>query len=503
MIGCALTLSAALLSFAAGAATLPTDSADAPPPGDATPAEPLAGEPPPPATPPPDDAAPLPTPPHVPDRNVRHRLYVGTLVGLAPIAEEEDETELGADVELVIGEALTARLVDQAGWSLELRAAGRLDVRFTEEETRLDDPRVRALGLRLKAGRVQLDLGRSSPQGGVWRLVDGAQVLVHTGRGFYVGAWGGASPDPWSTLPAPRYGGGPLLGWRGERGEFAALGEVLATADGLDRASGVASGRVELGRLAELSALLDLQTGGADAPLVLSDATVRARLDPREDLRLDLVYDAWSSWSYLLSTARDPTLTRFSARSRAALDDPWVPQDSYDPTVYHMAGATLSWRPLLRRPEGVVLGLDLTGRYRHHEDPLRRHARTGLRVSLAGLAHGRLDVSLGQAFLWWSDEPATETTASLWASLDRDARIAIDSSATVIVQPHDGGAGSWGPTVYTDLFLDALVGRGVTLALGYGLSDSQDLDRWDVWHSVMGRVGWTFDSARQRRREDP
>jgi hypothetical protein len=437
-----------------------------------------------------------------PEQHVRNRLYFGTLVGLASIEEEPGERETESDVELILGESLTARLLRRGGWTLELIAAGRMDLRTSEEALQIDDARIRALGLRLRSDVVEVDLGRFSPAGGVWRLVDGVQVRAQAGRGVYLGAWGGLSPDPWTTAPAMRYGGGPILGWRGEGGEFAALGEILATADGIDRVSGVAQGRVEFGTVVEIEALLDLQTRGKDAPVVLSDAMLRARFDPIEPLRIDLVYDAWSSWSYLVSATRDPALTRFEARSRAALDDPWIPQDTYDPTVYHMVGATVSWRPELRRPEGVRLNLDLIGRYRYHEDPLRQHARAGLRANLTGLAGGRVDLSLGQAYLWWSDEPATETTASLWASLDPNARVALDTSAMLIVQPHDGGTGTWGPSIYADLFLDGYLGKGVTMALGYALSNSQDLDRWDVWHGLMGRVGWSFDSARPRIRKE-
>lgn len=437
-----------------------------------------------------------------PEQQVRNRLYFGAMVGLSSIEEEPGERETESDTELILGESLTARLLRRGGWTLELLAAGRLNLRTTEERTRFDDARVRALGLRLRSDRVELDLGRVSLAGGVWRLVDGAQVRAQLGRGVYLGAWAGLSPDPWTTAPALRYGGGPLLGWRGERGELSALGEILSTADGLDRVSGVVAGRVEFGTVAEIEALVDLQSGGKDAPVVLSDATLRARFDPVEPLRIDLVYDAWSSWSYLVSTARDPALTRFEARSRAALDDPWIQQDTYDPTVYHMVGATFSWRHELLRPEGVRFQLDLIGRYRHHDDPLRRHARAGLRANLTGLAGGRVDLGLGQAYLWWSDEPATETMASVWAALDPHARLALDSSATLIVQPHDGGAGTWGPSIYADLFLDGYLGDGVTLALGYALSNSQDLDRWDVWHGLIGRVGWSFDSSRPRVRKE-
>ncbi len=454
-------------------------------------------------TTPADTTQPAPTtPPDEPEQHVRNRLYFGTQVGLASVEEEPGESELWSDVSFILGESLTARLLRRGGWTLELLAAGRMNLRIADPGVRVDDVRIRALGLRLTSNVVTLDVGRFSPAGGVWRLVDGVQVRGQVGRGVYVGAWGGASPDPWTTSPAARFGGGPIFGWQGDRGEFSALGEVLGTADGLDRISGVAQGRVEFGPLAEIEALVDLQTRGTEAPVVLSDATLRARFDPVDPLRIDLVYDAWSSWSYLVSTTRDPSLTRFAARSQAELGDPWIPQDTYDPTVYHMVGATFAWRPELRAPSGVRLNLDLIGRYRHHDDALRRHARAGLRVGVTGLGGGRVDLGLGQAYLWWSDQPASETTASLWAALDPNARVALDSSAMVVVQPHLGGLGTWGPSIYADLFVDGYLGRGVTVALGYALNSSQDLDRWELWHGLMGRVGWSFDSARPRTRPE-
>lgn len=416
---------------------------------------------------------------------VNNRLSAGVWFDAAPSS--------GAyGLDLLLGDTLRASLVERPGLHLDLLASGRVASRLLDGG-QVDRARVRALGLRFKLDKVLLDVGRFTPKGGGIRLVDGVQVLGDVGHGVSVGAWAGLGPDPWSTLPALRFGGGPVLAWSDKHGEASLLGEVLATPDGLDRVSGVARGRVELGRVAEVSGLVDLQAGGKDAPVRLSDATALVRLDPHPDVRLDLMYDAWSSLSYLVSSSRDPSLTRFAARSVALADDPWIAQDTLDPTVYHLAGVTAAWDHALQQDSATHLRLTLEGRYRHHTQVDRRYARAGLRADLTGLAAGRVDVGVGERFLWWEGHPGSDSTASVWAQLDPGGVAALDVSAQLVVQPLDG-ATQWAPSLYADAFVDVMAMKGLTVSAGYAFGNALDLDRWDTSHSALLQLTWRVDS---------
>lgn len=422
---------------------------------------------------------------------VRNRFSTGLWFDAAPSSD-------AYGLEMLIGDTLRATLADKPALKVDLFAAARLGVRLLDGG-RVDRARVRALGVRLATGKVVVDLGRFTPEAGGWRLVDGVQLTGDLGRGVRLGAWGGLSPDPWTTAPALRFGGGPVLSWEGERGDLSALGEVLATPDGLDRVSGVVQGRVELGRVAELSGLVDVQAGGKDAPVRMSDATAFVRLDPHPKVRVDLVYDAWSSLSYLVSSTRDPLLTRFAARSVAAADDLWIPQDTLDPTVYHLARLGVAWTHGLGDDGPVHLRLAVDGRYRHHAEADRRYARAGLDARLIGLAGGRVDVGLGERFLWWVGHPGSETTATLYAQLDADGVAALDMSADLVVQPLDG-ATVWGPAVYADAFLDLAATPDLTVSAGYAFGNALDLDRWDTSHGALLQLTWRVDSRTLARR---
>jgi hypothetical protein len=406
-------------------------------------------------------------------------------------------------LDMLLSDTLRASLVEKPKLHLDLLAAARLNVRLFDGG-RVDQARVRALELRFKLDKVVLDVGRFTPKGGGIRLVDGVQALGDLGHGVQLGAWAGLSPDPWNTMPALRFGGGPVLAWTDKRGEVSLLGEVLATPDGLDRVSGVARGRVELGRIAEMSGLIDLQAGGKDAPVRLSDATAFFRLDPHKDVRVDLMYDAWSSLSYLVSSSRDPTLTRFAARSVALAEDPWNPQDSVDTTVYHMAGATVAWDHALTEDGPTHLRLTVDGRYRHHTLADRRYARAGLRADVTGLVDGRVDVGVGERFLWWQGHPGSDSTASVWAQLDKGGMAALDVSAQVVVQPLEGAA-NWAPAVYADAFVDVMATPDLTVSAGYAFGNALDLDRWDTSHSALLQLTWRADSRAlaRRRQEEP
>lgn len=112
-------------------------------------------------------------------------------------------------LDMLLGDTLRASLIEKPTLHLDLLAAARLSVRLFDGG-QVDRARVRALGLRFKLDKVVLDVGRFTPKGGGIRLVDGVQVLGDLGHGVQLGAWAGLGPDPWSTMPAARFGGGPV-----------------------------------------------------------------------------------------------------------------------------------------------------------------------------------------------------------------------------------------------------------------------------------------------------
>ncbi len=421
---------------------------------------------------------------------VRNRVSTG-------LVYEYAQTSWDSALELTVAEWLRAELVDHDAWSLEARASARFGISLFDFEY-LDRTRVRELGLHLHAGTWEVDAGRFVPEGASFRLVDGVQSTAELLPGLRVGGWAGFGADPYTTAPALRFGGGPIATYTHRRGELSFFGEVLATPDGLDRLSAVLRGRLELGRVAEVAGYLDVESGGSAQPFHLADATVLARLDPIEDLRLDLSYDAWSSVTYRVSEDRDPALTRFAAQSAALSGDTWIPQDTLDPSVHHMISARGRWRPVVSEL-GTRLLVAADARYRYHPLAEHRYAHVGLDAGAIGLLGGRLDAGAGQAFYDWGGVLGTESSLWLWAELDPQGRLAVDATADLFLEPLQGGP-RWSPTLYADLFLDWMAPvDGLTVSLGYSFLNSQDLDRWDTWHGVLARVGWSFDSRRSRR----
>lgn len=430
------------------------------------------------------------------EQELRNRFSSALIFEAAPKGDE------AVALEWVLGDTLRAQLIEREALELQLRVAARAGIRLGEQSG-LDRTRVRALGLHLEAGRLSGALGRFNPLGGGYRLVDGAEGLYSVTDSLRVGAWAGLAPDPYSTLPALRYGGGPVLAWETSKAEASLFGEVLATPDGLDRVSGVAQGRVEFGQLAELAGGLDLQSSAEGVRL--ADARLLLRLDPSEQLRLDVGYDAWSSLYYASSEARDPDITRFAARSAELLGDPWIPQASMDTSVYHQGSARASWRKETPELDMHHVKVGALARYRHHPLDARRYLNTGLTLGAQGLASGRLDAWAGQALVYWGGYWGSETTGGVWVQLDDDGAWALDSSAAAVWTALEGkpggatGTAGLAPSYYADVFVDWVARRGLSLSLGYSFANSMDLDRWDSYHAGIGRVSWSYDSRRHAR----
>lgn len=410
--------------------------------------------------------------------------------GTALIYENAQQTG-SQELELYLSDTLYARLLDRPDWELELRFAGRAGIRLLDKG-QLDRARVRDLSLRAQADRWQVDLGRFAPTGGMFRLVDGVQVLGEVHTNLRLGFWGGLVPDPYTTIPALRYGGGPVLTWQSPRGEFSLLGEVAGTAAGLDRLAGVIRARGELSKVLEAGGHADVQL--RNGSLALADSMVWVRIDPIEALRIDVAYDGWSSLAYSVTERRDAAITRFAARSATVKGEPFNPQDATDSTTYHMASVRGRWRH-----EPTRFELSMGGRYRYHDTVHGRMLWGDLTGSLRGLVSGRLDLSLTQAVFHWASGPGTETSLRLWAQPDKGGDWAIDASADLVMR---GGTPAWTPTVYADLFVDWMPLSGFSLSAGYAFTQSTDVDRWDTYHALSVRAGWRFDSRRHRRRSD-
>jgi hypothetical protein len=229
----------------------------------------------------------------------------------------------------------------------------------------------------------------------------------------------------------------------------------------------------------------------------LADATVFARIDPMDDLRIDVGYDAWSSLVFLVTEKRDPAITRFAARSQAAADDPFVPQDAMDRTTYHLLSVGSTYRYDIGE-QGLRLDARLGGRYRYHKDFHARFLRGDLHLDLRGLLSHRLDLGLSVAGFHWGGGPGTEVGVRGWVQLDKPGRLALDVSGEVVVRPLEG-ASYWAPTFYADAFVDWVAPDGLVLSAGYAFINSEDLDRWDSYHALLLRLGWRFDSRRSKR----
>ncbi len=348
---------------------------------------------------------------------------------------------------------------------------GRIGIRAPDAT--MHRTRIRALGVRLDFERVRVDLGRFRVEGGRWRLADGGQAMVRLGRGVEVGGWVGAVPDPFTTLPAPRIGAGPLFLWQHDRGQLSAALELAGTATGLDRAALIVSGRVEPVEDVELSATVDLQdVAGTPQPADLSAALT---LDPRDDLRLRFFWNTWSSLAWNQGHARDVALSRFEARFGEDL-----PPDAFavDLSLYHQGGGSLRWRPELPAGAHLVLGGD--GRFRGHVDPARHHARATLRLGFEGLG-GRLDLGTDHSAVYWKQGWRWDGGITARVDIKPDT-VAVDTSVRVAV-------GAQQPAIYADLFVDLHVGP-VWLSAGYRFTNELDRDRWADAHVGLLRVTW-------------
>ena len=255
----------------------------------------------------------------------------------------------------------------------------------------LDDPvlqwlRLSEANVERRTGGVALTIGRSPVTFGGPRLVDGIQVV--TGDHFVVGGWGGLAPDLFTTLPALRFGGGPIVGWFGDTLQVSGVGEVLAVGSGLDRASIFAQARHEASEVLDLSSRLDVQVASTTGKLAVADAFLAAYVDPTEHVELDAFIESYSSLRYLQSADHDPWVQRFLERTVDLGIDEGVSADLRDPTQYYLAATSFD----VRGAGDTAPTAGLSVRARMHQDALQRFVRLSPRVGVTGLRSGSVDV---------------------------------------------------------------------------------------------------------------
>ncbi len=369
-------------------------------------------------------------------------------------------------------------------WSTEqvrgqLHFDGRVGVRAPDGS--MHRTRIRALGVRLDFERAWIDLGRFRVAGGAWRLADGVQGLVRLGGGVELGGWFGEVPDPFTTLPAPRIGGGPLFRWLHDKAQLSVGAEVAGTTAGLDRAALMLRGRVEPIEQIDVAAHLDLQdVAGVPQP---ADAGVIATFDLIDVLRIRAFWNTWSGLAFNQGHARDVALSRFAQRFGDTL-----PNDAtdIDLSLYHQGGGSVRLRPGIGEVARFVLVIE--GRGRGHQDASRHFARGTVRVGFERIG-GRLDIGTDHSAVYWNEGWRWDGGLAVRVEAVKD-RFAIDGSFRVALGAAD-------PALYADLFLDIDLGP-VTLSAGYRFTDELNRDQWAAAHVGLFRASWTFKKRGKR-----
>lgn len=427
--------------------------------------------------------------PDLVDRDLfRNRFTVGVIGELAWQGGEDN-----AAIELYLSDRMRASLLTKPNLRIDARFNGRMGIRLLDGG-RLDRVRITDLATRFRGNQWTVDAGRFPVEMGGYRLVDGAQFLHSLPHGFEIGAWAGLAPDPYTTAPALRFGGGPILRYNHRFFRVGLLGEVLSTAAGLDRVSWVVDTHMELGDWIELTARADLQWS-PDRGVTPADAGLILRTLPHPDVRLDASYNVWSSIDYIRTEASDPGLTRFDARSNAIEPTGDNATSELDPTIYQMAGLSARYRPELLF--GAHLQLSGLARYRHHPQLDRRYGRGNLGVGLLGLWGGRIDLSVTENVYWIQEQLGAETTFQVFVTPDPQMLVGIDASLSWGQRPLPDTT-IWVPSIYADLFLDFTLPQGFLLSAGYSFMDDLAEDRWDPAHAMILQATWR---TRVRRKE--
>lgn len=408
------------------------------------------------------------------DDAFRNRLTAGADLWVSPWAES-------GGIRLLLSDKMTAPILQKSPLDGAFLFNGRLSARLNEENPRWSESRLRDARIHLESDGTEWDLGRFPLDGGA-RIVDGIQGLGSLGEHVQIGAWAGAGADPYTTVPLGRYGGGPVVRVDAERVRVQAIGEAMVAPEGLDRLSGILTLDADPTRSVDLGSRLDVQYSGPDRPVSLADAFVTVVARPTDDLSLDVLYDAYSSFTYLTTEKQDPALSRFEQRAQAFDPELALLQSTLDPTLYHLVGGGLRWSP-------SRLTLGLLGRYRYHELPDNRYARVSLHEGLVGLAGGGLDLSFDQNLVLWNSSLGGDGVISAFVQPFESSSLAFDASTQLGAKPFEDRPDVLYSYFYGDLFVDWISPEmRWVIAGGYGFTRVLDLDRWDDNHMLMVRL---------------
>jgi hypothetical protein len=359
-------------------------------------------------------------------------------------------------MDLLVGQRLRWEVADHTRTLLDARLLVDPTAALGWEESRL-----REAGLAHETERLTLLVGRHPVMSAPRRLTDGVQVAAHPGAAsqWTLGAWAGLVPDEFTTAPTLRFGGGPVLGWTTPAASASLVGDLVWAPEGLQRLAALAQGRGELGSRLEVGSRLDVLLQDSEGRRGLADGAVTLQADPVDGLRLEGLYNAYSSLLYQSRASLDPRVRRFAARIEQLGLTGGLTQDELDPTLHHLLGtsARLAGRGS-PRPQ-----LQLGARTQLHADPTERYTRLSAAAGLGGLLDDRLELTVSGHALWIDGEPGGEAGLALLIEPLPDAMVAIDTSASVLFDPVDfQGA----PGAYADLFVDVASRGGTTLSAG-------------------------------------
>jgi len=393
------------------------------------------------------------------------------------------------NLDLMLYERARLTFAESDDFTAKLLADTRFTIDLSEGYDTFEWNQVRQLGVRLQKPSWTLDLGRHPVYRGGPRMVDGAQFLVHPSTAVDVGVWGGLLPDLFTTTPRLRPGGGPVVAYSKPSFQASLVGEVALAegGGGLDRMAALAMARGSFDRLFELSGRADLELLGDDGPH-LSDLYALSITRPSDAVRIDVLYNAFSTYKYQLGELQDPKVQRFAERIAQLGIDLAITQDELDPTVHHQVGGGVQVQPDNDGDTAPRIAADV--RQRFNDNELNRFSRVHAQLGLVDLPMaGRLDL-LADGNLIAADGE-TQLNPGLLAIWEpgEEGWFAIDLSGRALINPEYDGMG-W----YGDLFLDAVTSSGVVVNVGTSLISEPDpaLDVPDM--GLMGylRLGYVF-----------
>ena len=372
----------------------------------------------------------------------------------------------GTDVRFFLGERLRWRLGNGDGvGTVMVRALA--DARFTVDPAANFEPgegqsfetnNVRQLGVELTHQRFTLDIGRHPIFRGGPRLVDGVQALYRPSPVVDVGFWGGLAPDFFETDFQVRPGFGPVVAYTASRVQASLVGDFAFANGGLDRAAVLGTARLSSNRLVEVFGRVDLELASADGGPHLSDLQLYTIYTPADAVRLDLVYNAFSSYQYITTAEADPEAQRFDLRLGQISRDLGLVQIRQDPTVNHMVGATARFQG---KGSGVRPRAELMARYRHNADRENRFARLTPTLGLLNVG-GKVDLLASSNLL--AVDAAVQVDGGLNVVWNASDIVAIDVSGRALTSPEYAGMG-----FYADAFVDWVI-EGPEIILMGGLS---------------------------------